>query len=87
MGIRKLMTIYSADKVSIAGREGEYEVISLLREQITELGKANRELRGEIEQLRNINHNLIMENEQFKAEIRALKRYIEQFIEKHTPAS
>jgi len=82
-GLQKALTMFGKGRVDQAKSSGEYEIITLLREQIAELVKANKELRGEIGHLRDINNTLIIENETFKAEVRALKRYIERFIDKY----
>lgn len=74
---RKLVSSMTKEKKDTAALNGEIEVINLLREQISDLAKANKELRVEIQALRDLNHALIIENESFKEEIRALKRYIE----------
>lgn len=77
VSFRKLVSLMTKEKKDTAALNGEIEVINLLREQISDLAAANRELRVEIQALRDLNHALIIENEDFKEEIRALKRYIE----------
>jgi FtsZ-binding cell division protein ZapB len=77
LSFRKLISFMTKEKKDTAALNGEIEVINLLREQISDLAKANKELRVEIQALRDLNHDLILENESFKEEIRALKRYIE----------
>lgn len=76
IGFKKLLTMFASEKVAVAKIESELEVINLLREQVHELTKANRELRAEIEQLRKLNTCLIEENDKIKREIRLLSEYV-----------
>lgn len=80
-GIRNGLSMYVQTKVDKARSEGELDVIQMLRVQVAELGKSNQELRLEISHLREINHNLVIENENLRLEVRALKRHVEEFIE------
>lgn len=81
-GIKNGLSMYVQTKVDKARSEGELDVIQMLRDQVAELGKSNQELRLEISQLREINRSLIIENENLRMEVRALKRYVEEFIDK-----
>lgn len=76
IGFKKLLTMFASEKIAVAKIESELEVINLLREQVHELTKANRELRSEIEQLRKLNSCLIEENDKIKREIRLLSEYV-----------
>jgi FtsZ-binding cell division protein ZapB len=80
LGLKKIISFFSKETRDVAILRSEIDVITLLREQIDHLAKANKDLRAEIEALRAINRNLIIENEEFKEEIRALRRYIEKYF-------
>ena len=80
-GIKNGLSMYVQTKVDKARSEGELDVIQMLRDQVAELGRSNHELRLEISQLREINRNLVIENENLRLEVRALKRHVEEFIE------
>jgi FtsZ-binding cell division protein ZapB len=77
IGLRKLHTMFASDGVSLAKVNSELDVINLLREQIQDLGSANKELRAEIEELRKLNRSLVIENESIKTEIRMLREQVQ----------
>lgn len=76
LGFRKLNTLFAKDTVSIARVNSELDIINLLREQIQDLGKANKDLRIEIDELRRLNSSLVLENEEIKKEIRLLREQV-----------
>lgn len=76
LGVRKLHAMFAADGVSIAKVNSELDIITLLREQIKELANANKELRSEIESLRQFNQTIVGENDDIKLELRRLQAQI-----------
>ena len=76
LGVRKLHAMFAADGVSIAKVNSELDIITLLREQIKELSNANKELRAEIDSLRQFNQTLANENDDVKLELRRLQNQI-----------
>lgn len=76
LGIRKLHAMFASDGVAIAKVNSELDIITLLRDQIRELANANKELRVEIESLRQLNKNLAAENDDIKNELRILQAQI-----------
>lgn len=76
LGVRKLHAMFAADGVSIAKVNSELDIITLLREQIKELSNANKELRSEIESLRQFNQTIVGENDDIKLELRRLQAQI-----------
>ena len=76
LGVRKLHAMFAADGVSIAKVNSELDIITLLREQIKELSNANKELRAEIDSLRQFNQTLANENDDVKLEFRRLQNQI-----------
>ena len=76
LGVRKLHAMFAADGVSIAKVNSELDIITLLREQIKELSNANKELRSEIESLRQFNQTIVGENDDIKLELRRLQNQI-----------
>ena len=76
VGLRKLHTMYATSEVSIARVNSEIDVITLLREQIQDLARANKDLRAEIEELRKLNSSLVVENDSIKRELRLLRNEI-----------
>jgi FtsZ-binding cell division protein ZapB len=76
LGLRKLHTIFAKDSVMVARVNSELDIINLLREQIQDLGQANKDLRVEIDELRRLNNSLVIENEEIKKEIRLLREQV-----------
>lgn len=85
IGVQKIHAMFAKDSAVVSGSRGEKEVIDVLREQVAELAKGNKELRLEIETLRQINNNLILENDAFRREIRELKEQIRILNERELP--
>lgn len=76
IGLRKIHAMYASSGVSIAKVNTELDIITLLREQIQDLAKANRDLRGEIEELRKLNSTLVVENDSIRRELQLLRNEI-----------
>lgn len=76
LGVRKLYAMFATDGVAIAKVNSELDIITLLRDQIHELASANKELRGEIESLRQLNKSLATENDDIKNELRILQAQV-----------
>lgn len=77
LGIKKIMKQYTKDDLDQTKSKAEKGVIELIYERLQELEKINRALTVELESLREENMQTRNQNEEMRAEIQKLKKYIE----------
>lgn len=80
LGIVKGIGMFKAESLNNNRVDGEIDVIQLLRDQVSEIANVNRELRLEIAHLREINYNLMIENEKLRIEVNSLKTSVDRLL-------
>ena len=77
IGFKKMMKQYSKDDLDDTKSKTEKGVLDMIYERLQELEKINRGLMVELESLREENRQFRTQNEEMRAEVQKLKKFIE----------